>query len=133
MGSIHTMIRSNDSINGTNKKKNSHTGKLIRALFSDYDGTVCSASAARDTSLGQNRIPQEIREVLQQIADQIPVCIISSKDYSFIKETRVFARVISCLMGIETLIFDSNTPNPQKACAKYSFNHNNKSLSTFRA
>jgi HAD superfamily hydrolase (TIGR01484 family) len=112
------MIRSNDSIDDTNKKKNSHTGKLIRAIFSDYDGTLCSASAARDTSLGQNRIPQEIREVLQQIAEQIPICIISSKDYSFIKETRAFARVISCLMGIETLIFDNNTPDPTTTSAE---------------
>ena len=81
----------------------------IRAIFSDYDGTLCSASAARDTSLGQNRIPLEIKKVLQEIAEQIPVCIISSKDYFFLKETRAFAKVISCLMGIETLIFPSDT------------------------
>ncbi len=88
---------------------NKDTGKPIRAIFSDYDGTLCSTSAARDSSRGHNRIPLEIRETLQQIAEQIPVCIISSKDYFFIKETRVFAKVISCLMGIETLIFPSNT------------------------
>jgi hydroxymethylpyrimidine pyrophosphatase-like HAD family hydrolase len=83
--------------------------KLIRAIFSDYDGTLCPASATRDTRLGQNRIPLEIKKVLQEIAEQIPVCIISSKDYFFLKETRAFAKVISCLMGIETLIFPSDT------------------------
>lgn len=88
---------------------NEDKDKLIRAIFSDYDGTLCSASAARDTSLGQNRIPLEIKKVLQEIAKQIPVCIISSKDYFFLKETRAFAKVISCLMGIETLIFPSDT------------------------
>lgn len=88
---------------------NKDTGKLIRAIFSDYDGTLCSASAARDMSLGQNRIPQEIKKALQEIAGQIPVCIISSKDYFFLKETRVFAKVISCLMGIETLSFAGNS------------------------
>lgn len=77
------------------------------AIFSDYDGTLCSASAARDISLGQNRIPLEIKKMLQEIAEQIPVCIISSKDYFFLKETRAFAKVISCLMGIETLTFPS--------------------------
>jgi hydroxymethylpyrimidine pyrophosphatase-like HAD family hydrolase len=82
--------------------------KPIRAIFSDYDGTLCSASAARDNSLGQNRIPPEIRKALQQISQQIPICIISSKDYFFVNETRSFARVISCLMGIETLSFASN-------------------------
>ena len=81
----------------------------IRAIFSDYDGTLCSASAARDTSLGQNRIPLNIKKVLQEIAEQIPVCIISSKDYFFLKETKAFAKVISCLMGIETLFFPSDT------------------------
>ena len=90
-----------------NKKKNN--GKPIHAIFSDYDGTLCSASAARDTSLGQNRIPLEVRETLQQISQQIPICIISSKDYFFLKETRAFAKVISCLMGIETLIFPSDS------------------------
>lgn len=82
-----------------------NNNKLIRAIFSDYDGTLCSASAARDISLGPNRIPPEIRNVLQQISQQMPVCIITSKDYSFVKETRYFAKVISCLMGIETLSF----------------------------
>lgn len=81
--------------------------KLIRAIFSDYDGTLCSASAARDSGIGQSRIPPEIRETLQQISQQILICIITSKDYFFVKETRSFARVISCLMGIETLSFAS--------------------------
>jgi trehalose-6-phosphatase len=88
---------------------NKDKDKLIHAIFSDYDGTLCSASAAKDTSLGQNRIPLEIKKVLQEIAEQIPICIISSKDYFFLKETRAFAKVISCLMGIETLIFPSDT------------------------
>lgn len=88
---------------------NKNTGKLIRAIFSDYDGTLCSASAARDNSLGRNRIPPEIMRMLQEIAEQIPVCIISSKDYFFLKETRAFAKVISCMMGIETLSFVDNS------------------------
>jgi hydroxymethylpyrimidine pyrophosphatase-like HAD family hydrolase len=93
---------------------NKDTGKLIRAIFSDYDGTLCSSSAVRDTSLGQNRIPVEIREVLQEIAEQIPICIISSKDYFFLKETRAFARVLSCIMGIETLTFAWNSNNVEE-------------------
>ena len=83
---------------------NKDKDKLIRAIFSDYDGTLCSASTAKDTSLGQNRIPLEIKKGLQEIAEQIPICIISSKDYFFLKETRAFAKVLSCMMGIETLI-----------------------------
>jgi hydroxymethylpyrimidine pyrophosphatase-like HAD family hydrolase len=107
------MTRSNnDSINddATKEKRKKNSSKLIRAIFSDYDGTLCSASAVRDPSLGQNRIPREIKKVLQEIAaEQIPVCIISSKDYFFLKETRAFARVLSCMMGIETLTFADNS------------------------
>jgi hydroxymethylpyrimidine pyrophosphatase-like HAD family hydrolase len=90
------------------KNKQHNNDKLIRAIFSDYDGTLCSARAARDTSLGNNRIPPEIRAALQQISQQIPICIISSKDFFFLKETRGFAQVVSCLMGIETLTFADN-------------------------
>lgn len=83
-------------------------GVPIRAIFSDYDGTLCSASAARDESLGQNRISPKIIRTLQQISQHIPLCIISSKDYFFLRETQSFAKVISCLMGIETLSFDDS-------------------------
>lgn len=80
--------------------------KKIQAVFSDYDGTLCSAMAARDSSLGRNRIPRSLRMVLEQISHHIPICIISSKDYSFLEETVSFARVISCIMGIEILSFE---------------------------
>jgi hydroxymethylpyrimidine pyrophosphatase-like HAD family hydrolase len=88
---------------------NKYTDKLIRAIFSEYGGTLCSASSARDLSLGQNRIPLEIKKMLQEITEQIPICVISSKDYFFLKETRAFAKVISCMMGIEILTFTGNS------------------------
>jgi hydroxymethylpyrimidine pyrophosphatase-like HAD family hydrolase len=93
---------------GNKKKKDEERSKPISAIFSDYDGTLCSASAARDKSIGQNRIPSKIKQALQQISRYIPICIISSKDFFFLKEASSFARVISCLMGIEMLTFASN-------------------------
>ncbi|MFL6511704.1 MAG: hypothetical protein ACJ70X_02020 [Nitrososphaera sp.] len=110
------MIRSNDSPDATEKNGNgsNDNGKPIRAIFSDYDGTLCSANAARDMSLGQNRIPLEVKKALQEISEQIPVCIISSKDYFFLKETRAFAKVLSCMMGIETLTFTGNTSSAEE-------------------
>ena len=33
---------------GNKKKKDEERSKPISAIFSDYDGTLCSASAARD-------------------------------------------------------------------------------------
>jgi hypothetical protein len=98
---------SSNSIDADNYKM-IKTGKPVRAIFSDYDGTLCSAMAARDNSLGNNRISPEIKEELQKISKQIPICIISSKDYFFLKETSTFARVIKCLVDIETLRFNDN-------------------------
>lgn len=80
----------------------------IHAIFSDYDGTLCSSAAARVKSIGQNRMPSQIRHILEQISNYIPLCIISSKDYFFIKETLSFAIVISTLMGLGILKFDVN-------------------------
>ncbi|MDQ3903625.1 MAG: hypothetical protein M3247_08305 [Thermoproteota archaeon] len=98
---------SSNSIDADNYKM-IRTGKPVRAIFSDYDGTLCSAMAVRDNSLGQNRIPPKIKEELLKISKQIPICIISSKEYFFLKETTTFARVISCLMGIEMVSFARN-------------------------
>ena len=38
------------------------------AIFTDHDGTLCSASAASNGSIGQNRISPEIRKALQKIS-----------------------------------------------------------------
>src|SRR5579884_315112 len=97
-----------NSIDTNDKKKKSVKDRPIRAIFSDYDGTLCSSAAARDKSIGQNRMPSQIRQILEQISNYIPLCIISSKDYFFIKETLSFAAVISTLMGLEILKFDVN-------------------------
>jgi hydroxymethylpyrimidine pyrophosphatase-like HAD family hydrolase len=103
-----TSLDSVEEVSGGNKKKkDEEKSKPISAIFSDYDGTLCSVSAARDKSIGQNRIPPKIKQALHQISQYIPVCVISSKDYFFLKETSSFARVISCLMGIEMLTFAS--------------------------
>jgi hypothetical protein len=58
--------------------------------------------------------PLLILDALQEISEQIPVCIISSKDYFFLKETRAFAKVLSCMMGIETVTFTGNTSSAEE-------------------
>ena len=74
----------------------------IGAILSDYDGTLCP-SASVNTKAGT--IPEKLEEVLWSISRQIPVCIISSKDYHFLHPRTKFARVLSCIMGIETISF----------------------------
>jgi trehalose-6-phosphatase len=72
----------------------------ITAILSDYDGTLCPTDYIRNQD---GTIPEELRQVLWDISKRIPVCIISSKDYHFLQPRTKFARILSCIMGIETV------------------------------
>ena len=72
----------------------------ISAIISDYDGTLCPTSAI----YSNNSIPQDLFNTLYDISTCIPICIISSKDFHFIGPNVNFAKIISCIMGIETFI-----------------------------
>jgi hydroxymethylpyrimidine pyrophosphatase-like HAD family hydrolase len=72
----------------------------IAAILSDYDGTLCPTDSVRSKA---DRIPKELEQILWDISQKIPVCIISSKDYHFLHPKTKFARILSCIMGIETI------------------------------
>jgi len=80
----------------------------ITAIFSDYDGTLCPTDFVRSQA---NRIPKELEQTLWDISQRIPVCIISSKDYHFLHPRTKFARILSCIMGIETIILKRQVCN----------------------
>ena len=73
----------------------------ISAILSDYDGTLCSTSNMKDFS--SNKIPMDLGDTLSEISKNIPVCIVSSKDYGFLCDKIRFAKIVSCIMGIETI------------------------------
>lgn len=73
----------------------------INAILSDYDGTL---SPTRTIRSNIESIPKQLEGILCGIAQTIPVCIISSKDYHFIHDKAKFAWVFSCIMGIETIV-----------------------------
>src|SRR5919197_372459 len=73
----------------------------VCAILSDYDGTLCPTTSIRN---GQDAIPEELENILWDISEKIPVCIISSKDFDFLHNKTRFANVISCILGIETLV-----------------------------
>jgi HAD superfamily hydrolase (TIGR01484 family) len=77
----------------------------ISAILSDYDGTLCPTTSIRSD---ENVIPEELESILWDISDRIPVCIISSKDFGFLHNKTKFASVISCILGIETLVLRSH-------------------------
>ncbi len=74
----------------------------IAAIFSDYDGTLCRTASIMEEE--RNFIPDHLNAVLWKISDRIPICIVSSKDFSFLHSRTKFSSVISCILGIETLI-----------------------------
>ncbi|HET7390777.1 MAG TPA: HAD-IIB family hydrolase [Nitrososphaeraceae archaeon] len=71
----------------------------INALLSDYDGTLCACSV----NTQDNTIPERLNDVLFDISEKIPVCILSSKDFGFLHKRIKFANILSCILGIETL------------------------------
>lgn len=74
----------------------------ISAILTDYDGTLCPTACIQDRE--KNSIPAHLKAILWKISDKIPVCIVSSKDFSFLHARTDFACIISCILGIETLI-----------------------------
>lgn len=78
----------------------------IQAILSDYDGTLVPTENIKDPKA--NSIPIELEEVLKKVSSDIPVCVISTKDFKFLGERTVFARIVSCMMGIETVVLSNH-------------------------
>ncbi|MGE5635283.1 MAG: HAD hydrolase family protein [Deltaproteobacteria bacterium] len=93
----------------------------ISAIISDYDGTLCPTSSL----YSDNSIPQDLYNILFDISSCIPICIISSKDFNFIGSNVNFAKIISCIMGIETFIF---LQKDKEESIDYNFRDNNEIL-----
>ena len=87
----------------------------ITAILSDYDGTLCPTSSIRNQI---NTIPQGLENTLWGISSKIPVCIISSKDFSFLGSRAKFAKIVSCIMAIETI----ELPNDNNGHSRTKFN-----------
>jgi HAD superfamily hydrolase (TIGR01484 family) len=77
------------------------TRKRVQAILSDYDGTLVPTANVKNA--GTNAIPVELEQILSNISSEIPVSVISTKDFEFLKKKTAFARALSCMMGIETL------------------------------
>ena len=75
----------------------------INAILSDYDGTLSPTKTLRSNI---ESVPKQLEGILWEIAQTIPIGIISSKDYHFIHRRARFARILSCIMGIETIVLN---------------------------
>ena len=92
----------------------------ITAILSDFDGTLCPTSSIKYNYYNSNFIPRPIEDILCEISLSIPICIITSKDFDFIyPKTKKFAKILSCILGLETFVlnnrkqikYDNNIPN----------------------
>jgi HAD superfamily hydrolase (TIGR01484 family) len=70
----------------------------ISVIISDYDGTLCPTSTLKRLN---NQIPPDLEKVLWDISAKIPVCILSTKDFGFLRKRVQFAKIVSCIMGLE--------------------------------
>ncbi len=77
----------------------------INAILSDYDGTLSPTDTLRSNT---DSIPKQLERVLWKVSQRIPVCIISSKDFHFISRRAKFAKILSCIMGIETIVLGTH-------------------------
>ena len=79
--------------------------KQVDAILSDYDGTLCPTTSVRDDNRYNfgGTMPQGLEQILFHISEHIPVCIISSKDFEFLHKRARFARILSCVLGLETI------------------------------
>jgi hypothetical protein len=76
----------------------------ITAILSDYDETLCPTNLLRSKDAA---IPVELEDILWEVSKRIPFCIISSKDYHFLRPRTKFAKILSCILGIETITLTS--------------------------
>jgi trehalose-6-phosphatase len=87
---------------GTTKKESSaNSAKLeVKAIFLDYDGTISPICAERSDSavLPDNLI------LLKQIAQLIPVAVITTKDLPFVMPRTPFAHAWAGIAGLEIRI-----------------------------
>ena len=74
----------------------------IAAILSDYDGTLCPTVSVKTRE--KNTIPEILSNILWDLSEKIPICIISSKDFDFLHNRTKFANIVSCMLGVETLL-----------------------------
>jgi trehalose-6-phosphatase len=63
----------------------------VKAIISDYDGTLVPTANVKNPKT--NTVPRELEGILEKVSSEIPVCMISTKDFEFLRKKTVFARI----------------------------------------
>ena len=80
----------------------------ISAIFSDYDGTL----APEDVALDASGVPKDVEETLLRLSSSVPVVIVTSKDYGFVRPRTPYARAWACVSGLEIVLSDGRSFAP---------------------
>ncbi|MGH9973741.1 MAG: HAD-IIB family hydrolase, partial [Nitrososphaeraceae archaeon] len=80
----------------------------ISAILSDYDGTL-SPTTFFNSDDKTVRIPNyhsqtELDRILWKISSKRTIAIVSTKDFNFLRYRTRFAKILSCMMSIETIL-----------------------------
>ena len=80
----------------------------ISAILSDYDGTL-SPTTFFNSDDKTVRIPNyhsqtELDRILWEISSKRTIAIVSTKDFNFLHYRTRFAKILSCMMSIETIL-----------------------------
>ena len=74
----------------------------LDAFFSDYDGTIAPLGVPRDDS----KIFENVEVQLRKICRQVPLCILTSKDFDFVYPRTSFAAGWACVSGLDIRLAD---------------------------
>ena len=99
--------------------------RKIAAILSDYDGTLCPTSSVKGSEGNTAAIPEDLDNILWNISEKIPVCIVSSKDFYFLHKRTKFANIVSCILGIETIVLKRHDRRQQQQRLIKTMDNNN--------
>ncbi len=77
----------------------------VGALLVDYDGTIAPLGVPR----AESRIFRKVEAELKAIAKSTPVCIVTAKDFDFIRPRSRFASGWACVSGLDVRLPDGRS------------------------
>ena len=79
----------------------------VASILSDFDGTLCPTSDIKYDCNNSKFIPRSLEDILCEVSLTIPISIVTSKDFDFIyPKTKKFAKILSCILGLETFVLN---------------------------
>ncbi|HZC47554.1 MAG TPA: HAD-IIB family hydrolase [Nitrososphaeraceae archaeon] len=100
----------------------------IDAILSDYDGTLCPTSSISQDNSNSSIIPKRLETIIWNISEKIDICIVSSKDFGFLHRRTKFAKILSCIMGIETLVLKRHKLKAVMRENQYQYDSSNNNI-----